>query len=218
MNWLSQECKEQALRHLEPEFARCFEAFAELRKIASSSPKAVDRQGIANISGAAFLPVFERNSGPVGELHHRIEGGDRCAHIDEACITNGAPHVTTYPGEPELFASEHGIDELHQHHAVWHATVRAVAADDRCQIVTRTSCRAALTEQSCMAGGSIEARVDCRSSSRNQLDLPVADGAVLPREVADLVILEVELDIEIEEVEDLLRHEAQRQVDILVAV
>jgi hypothetical protein len=165
---------------------------------------------MANISGAALFPVFERNSGAVGQLHHRVEGGNRRAHVDETCITHCAPHHIAQSRKPRLVAAEHGVDELHQHATVWHAAIRVTAADNRRQIVTHTSCRAALTEQSCVAGGSVEARVECRSSSRNQLDLPVTDAAIFAREVADLVILEVELDVEIEEIEHLLRHEAQR--------
>ena len=99
--------------------------------IAGSRPKSIDRQGAAYVSCAALFPVFERNSGPVGDFHYRIEGCDRRARIDEACITHGAPHSTANGGEPRLVVAEHGVDELHEHHAVRHATVRVAAADDR---------------------------------------------------------------------------------------
>ena len=46
----------------------------------------------------------------------------------------------------------------------------------------------------------------------------MADGAILSLEVPDLVVLEVELDIEVEEVEDPLRNQAQRAVDVLLAM
>ena len=77
---------------------------------------------------------------------------------------------------------------------------------------------AALTEQGRMAGRSIVTPVERGRSPGDQLDLGVADGAMFMREIADLVVLEIQLDIEIEEIDDLLRHQAQGPVDVLVAV
>ena len=46
----------------------------------------------------------------------------------------------------------------------------------------------------------------------------MADGAVLGREVANLVVAQIELDVEIEEVDDSLRHEAESAMNVLVAM
>ena len=94
---------------------------------------------------------------------------------------------------------------------------RSVGEEDA-EIVVGAVGYAALTEQCRMAGSSIVTSVERRGAAGDQLDLPVRDGAVLVREVADLVVFQIKLHIEVEEVEHLLRHEAQRPMDVLVAM
>ena len=69
-----------------------------------------------------------------------------------------------------------------------------------------------------MAGGSVVATVDGRGSAGDQLNLRVAYLAEFMIEIADLVIFQIELNVEIKKVDDLLRYQAHGAMNVNAAV
>ena len=97
---------------------------------------------------------------------------------------------------------------LGQRRAVRHADGGAVAVEGRTHLEALACMLAARTEQRRMADRSVIAPVERRNAAGEHLDLCMRQGAVLVIEVADLLVFQIQLDIEIEEVENLLRHQA----------
>ena len=87
--------------------------------------------------------------------------------------------------------ADDSLDKGEQLFSMRYAATRRGIGGDRRQIVPFATRFTALTEQGCMAGGSIETSVERRGPGRDQLDLGMSDGAILGREIADLVVLQV---------------------------
>ena len=158
----------------------------------ASPAQRIDTEFGAQPLGPFGLGIFQANAGAVGDFDHRIERGNRRAGIDERGIAERGP--CRRPGLPQRrrVIAQRGFDKAQQNVAVGHAARARRTVEDRRQRVIIAAGLAALTEQRRMAGGSIEALIDGRSTGRDQLDLGMGYGAVLAREIANLVVVQVE--------------------------
>lgn len=163
-------------------------------------------QALGHLPHQFDLEVLDDNSSTVRHLHYGIERGDRARNVHERRGTERAQDRITRVGKARLILAERSLDKLVQQRASGHPAVPS-AVDDSIEVVVFTSMSAARTEQGRMAGCSIIAPVYRRGSCGDELELDVADRAILGFEVADRVLLKIEHDIEIEKSDDRLRHE-----------
>lgn len=165
-------------------------------------PESIDVERLPQVGRALGLPVLDRDAAAIGDLHHRIERRERGAGIDEARVADSRTHPAAR--SRDITAADHGLDESDQRVTVRHAAGATVG--DGLEAVARSAGSTALTEQGCVARRSIETLIQGRRPPGDQLDLGMRDGSILVGEIADLVVLQVQLNIEIEEVDDGLRH------------
>ena len=104
--------------------------------------------------------------------------GDLTALLSERVDPQCGAHVI----EPPVIGAQHGVGKGDEQRAVRNIAV-AAGTGQQIEIVTLAFCVAALTEQGCMRGGSIETLVEDRDTPGNQLDLRMGDGAVLVGEI-----------------------------------
>ena len=91
----------------------------------NSSPKRVDRQGVANVPGFFLFCLFKGNADTVGDLHHGIEGSNCRADIDEGRVADGTPHSGARRREDLIVALQDRVDELGEDGAMRYAAVDA---------------------------------------------------------------------------------------------
>jgi hypothetical protein len=94
----------------------------------------------------------------------------------------------------------------------------AVACEYLAELELFTCMLATRTEQGRMADGSVVTTIQGRDPARQQFDLRMRQGSILVIKIANLVILQIQLDIQIEKIQHLLRRQTERSVNILVAM
>lgn len=181
-------------------------SFCVVSSPAGSAAVAVDPERRTQIPCAFFLPILQRNAGGIGDFHNRIERGNRPGGIHEARVSHGSSRRAPCLGETAGATAEGGLHQHRELDSSGHAGVTALG--DAGQIIFRSSCFAALTEQGRVTGGSIKTTIECRGAPSDQLNLRMGNGAIFVGEISDFLILQIEFHVEIEEIEDFLRNEA----------
>ena len=124
-----------------------------------------------------------RPSSPRSECPCR--SGSYTIALNEAMATQASivPHGRAGFLQKDHVLAEHPIDQRDENFAVGDATVDGLALGDRRDLVVGAGCLAALTEQRCMAAGSMKTSIDCRGPARTrQREIPTSSMEALQPE------------------------------------
>ena len=168
----------------------------------------------AKIGARRSLLRLQRDAGGIGNPVDRVEEADNTRRVDQSRRAECHCQGMARSGQRGIFRAEHGYGKPDEEPTVRNLTVVIDRANDRFEVVGSIVDLAARTEQQGMAGGSIETSIECGDPRRQQLDLGVADRAVLMREVAHHLGRQVLVGDQVEEAADLVRHQAHRLHDI----